>query len=68
MGSSGGETFAYIIDLKDKKVFSAHLTVASQGLVVLELSENVLNRTMKNFFIGFFRREYPTLSVIQPEN
>ena len=67
MGSSGGEVFAYIIDFKGKNTFSAHLTVASGGMIVLELSDNIKNRRMQEFFTGYFKRDYPNLSVIQSE-
>jgi len=67
MGTAGGEVFAYIIDLKDKKTYSAHLTVASRGLVILELSENIQNKMMKNFFTGYFKRDYPNLNIMQAE-
>jgi hypothetical protein len=68
MGSAGGEVFAYIIDLKDKKTYSAHLTAASKGLVMLELSDNIKTRMMKNFFIGYFKRDYPNLAIMQTED
>jgi len=36
--------------------------------VILELSENIQNKMMKNFFTGYFKRDYPNLNIMQAEN
>jgi len=53
------------IDLKKLKVYSAHLSVISEGRVSLDLSQNIDNAMIKNFFISYFRRDYPNLRLVE---
>ena len=68
MGSSGGEVYLHVINFQSKDNYTAHLTVASRGDVYLELSNNIKIPMIKTFFISYFKREYPTLIVINPDS
>ena len=68
MGSSGGEVYLHVINFQTKDIYTAHLTVASRGDVYLELSNNIKIPMLKTFFISYFKREYPTLIVINPDS
>jgi len=65
LGNAGGEIFSHIIDLKKLKTYSAHLSVISSGRVSLDLSENIDNAMIKNFFVSYFRKDYPNLRLIE---
>jgi hypothetical protein len=65
LGNAGGDVYSYVIDLKKQKVYSAHLSVISEGRVSLELSQNIDNPMIKNFFISYFRRDYPNLRLVE---
>ena len=65
LGNAGGEIYSHIIDLKKLKAYSAHLSVISSGRVSLDLSENIDNPMIKNFFVSYFRRDYPNLRLIE---
>ena len=65
MGNGGGDVYSHVIDLKKLKVYSAHLSVISEGRVSLDLSQNIDNPMIKNFFISYFRRDYPNLRLVE---
>jgi len=65
LGSAGGDVYSHIIDLKKLKVYSAHLSVISEGRVSLDLSQNIDNPMLKNFFVSYFRRDYPNLRLVE---
>ena len=65
MGNGGGDIYCHVIDLKKLKVYSAHLSVISGGRVTLDLSQNIDNPMIKNFFISYFRRDYPNLRLVE---
>jgi pimeloyl-CoA synthetase len=65
LGSAGGDIYSHIIDFKKLKTYSAHLSVVSSGRVALDLSENIENAMIKNFFVSYFKRDYPALRVIE---
>ncbi len=65
LGNAGGDIFSHIIDLKKLKTYSAHLSVVSSGRVALDLSENIENAMIKNFFVSYFRKDYPSLRLIE---
>ena len=65
LGNAGGDVYSHVLDLKSLKVYSAHLSVISEGRVSLDLSENIDNPMLKNFFISFFRRDYPNLRMVE---
>lgn len=65
LGNAGGDVYSHVIDLKKQKVYSAHLSVISEGRVSLDLSQNIDNAMLKNFFISYFRRDYPNLRLVE---
>ena len=68
MGSGGGEVFLHVVDLNKRKVYSAHLTTAAHGPATLELSDNIDIAMLRTFFVSYFRRDYPSLRVIESGN
>lgn len=68
VGSGGGEIYSHVINFHDKETYSAHLTIASRGDVYLELSNNIKIPMLKTFFISYFKREYPSLYVIDSDS
>lgn len=68
MGSSGGEVFLHVIDFNKKKVYSAHLITSSNGPATVELSDNIDVPIVRRFFVSYFRKDYPSLRVIDPGN
>jgi len=68
MGSGGGEVFLHVIDLNMRKVYSAHLITASRGPATVELSDNIDIAMLRTFFISYFRRDYPSLRVVESGN
>lgn len=65
LGNAGGDVYSHIIDLKNLKTYTAHLSVVTSGRVSLELSENVENTMIKSFFISYFRKDYPNLRLVE---
>ena len=65
MGNASGDVYSHVIDFKKLKVYSAHLSVIGEGRVSLELSDNIDNPMLKNFFISYFRRDYPSLRLVE---
>jgi len=65
LGTGGGDVYSHIINLKSQKVYSAHLSVISEGRISLELSDNIDKPLIKNFFISYFRRDYPNLRIVE---
>ncbi len=65
LGTGGGDVYSHIINLKNQKVYSAHLSVASERSISLELSDNIDKPLIKNFFISYFRRDYPNLRLVE---
>ena len=65
LGNAGGDVYSHVIDLKKLKVYSAHLAVISEGKVSLDLSQNIDDLMIKNFFVSYFRRDYPNLRLVE---
>lgn len=65
LGNASGDVYSHVIDLSKLKVYSAHLSVITEGRVSLDLSQNIDNPMLKNFFIGYFRRDYPNLRLVE---
>ena len=65
MGNASGDVYSHVIDFKKLKVYSAHLSVIGEGRVSLELSDNIDVPMLKNFFISYFRRDYPNLRLVE---
>lgn len=65
LGNASGDIYSHIIDLKKLKVYSAHLSMISEGSVSLDLSQNIDDTMIKNFFVSYFRRDYPNLRLVE---
>lgn len=65
LGNASGDVYSHIIDLKKLKVYSAHLSMISEVRVSLDLSQNIDVPMIKNFFISYFRRDYPNLRLVE---
>jgi hypothetical protein len=65
LGNASGDVYSHVIDLSKLKVYSAHLSIITEGRVSLDLSQNIDNPMLKNFFIGYFRRDYPNLRLVE---
>jgi len=65
LGNAGGDVYSHVIDLKKLKVYSAHLSIISEGRVSLDLSQNMDDPMIKNFFTSYFRRDYPNLRLVE---
>ena len=65
LGNASGDIYSHVIDLKKQKVYSAHLSVITEGRVSLDLSPNIDIPMLKTFFISYFRRDYPNLRLVE---
>jgi len=65
LGNASGDVYSHVIDLKKLKVYSAHLSVITEGRVSLDLSQNIDIPMIKTFFISYFRRDYPNLRLVE---
>lgn len=65
LGNASGDVYSHVIDLKKQKVYSAHLSVITEGRVSLDLSQNIDIPMLKTFFISYFRRDYPNLRLVE---
>lgn len=65
LGNASGDIYSHIIDLKKLKVYSAHLSMISEGSISLDLSQNIDDTMIKNFFVSYFRRDYPNLRLVE---
>jgi subtilase family serine protease len=65
LGNASGDVYSHIIDLKKLKTYSAHLSVISEGMISLDLSQNIDDPMIKNFFVSYFRRDYPNLRLVE---
>ncbi len=65
LGNASGDVYSHVIDMKKQKVYSAHLSVITEGRVSLDLSQNIDDPMLKTFFISYFRRDYPNLRLVE---
>ena len=65
LGNASGDVYSHVIDMKKQKVYSAHLSVITEGRVSLDLSQNIDDPLLKTFFISYFRRDYPNLRLVE---
>lgn len=65
IGNASGDVYSYIINMNKFKVYSAHLSVLAEGRVSLDLSQNIDDPMIKNFYISYFRRDYPNLRLVE---
>lgn len=67
MGTGGGEIFSYIVDFGKKEIYYAHLVVEPRKTPSLFISANVVNKDIRNFFIQIFKKDYPSLKLIDQD-
>ena len=67
MGTGGGESFSYIIDFGKKEVYYSHLIAEPRRATSLFISKNVDKKEIKNFFIQIFKKDYPSLKLIDED-
>jgi hypothetical protein len=65
LGNASGDVYSHVIDMKKQKVYTAHLSVITEGRVSLDLSQNIDDPMLKTFFISYFRRDYPNLRLVE---
>lgn len=65
LGNASGDVYSHVIDLKKLKVYSAHLSVITEGRVTLDITENIDIPMIKTFFVSYFRRDYPNLRLVE---
>lgn len=65
LGNASGDVYLHVIDLKKMKVYSAHLSVITEGKVSLDLTQNIDVPMIKTFFVSYFRRDYPNLRIVE---
>lgn len=66
MGSAGGEIYSYIVDFSLRNVYFAHLVVSKAG-PDLFLSSNIKDPDLKNFYISYFKKDYPNLKLLSKD-
>lgn len=64
MGSNGGEIFSYILDLKEKQIYYAHLVNDIEYPASLFISDNVKDIKLRNFIISNFKINFPNLKIV----
>lgn len=62
LGSGGGEIISYVIDFSQREVYLAHLVIDKKG-TDLFLSKNMNNPELRNFYISYFKKDYPDLRL-----
>lgn len=67
LGSGGGEVFTYIINFQDNKTYYAHLVDEQGKPVSLFVSDNIDVPEIHNFFVSIFKRDYPTLNIVNKD-
>ncbi len=67
IGSGGGEVYAYVIDFYNRQNYYAHLVATEENAISLFLSENNNHPEIKNFLIGTFKRDYPSLKTVKKD-
>ena len=67
IGTSGGDIYSYIIDFRNKEVYSAHLVSGKTKRALLYLSGNVTDKLLRTFFVSYFKKDYPSLQVTQSD-
>jgi len=67
IGTSGGDIYSYIIDFRNKEVYSAHLVSGKTKRALLYLSENVTDKLLRTFFVSYYKKDYPSLQITQSD-
>ncbi len=67
LGSGGGEVYSYLVNLDQNKIYYAHLVAEQRKPVSLYLSSNIEFPDLKNFFLSNFKRDYPTVNLVNKD-
>lgn len=67
LGSGGGEIFAYIVDVKEKSVYYAHLFFLRNKAPQLFLSPNITDIRIRDYFTSAFKNDYNELIVVDKD-
>lgn len=67
LGSGGGEVYSYLVNFNNKETYYAHLVTAPDRPVSLYLSGDIDIPQVKGFFISNFKRDYPSLMVVNKD-
>lgn len=64
LGSSMGEVFSYIIDMKTKNIYTAHLFYSPEIKASLFMSPNINSAEIKDYFMKNFKEGFSDLKVV----
>jgi hypothetical protein len=67
MGAKFGEIFSYIIDFKNKEVYSAHLFTTDGSTFSIFLSENVKNQYVKEILLRPYLRDFSSALIVKKD-
>ncbi|MDR3626970.1 MAG: hypothetical protein P4L45_09065 [Ignavibacteriaceae bacterium] len=67
LGSGGGEVYSYLVNFNEGKTYYAHLVDEPGKPVSLFLSENIDINEIKSFFTSNFKRDYPSVKVVNKD-
>ena len=67
MGSGGGEVISYIVDFENKQVYYAHFVAETETTANLFISDNTINKELVNFFTATFKKDYPSLKIVEDD-
>lgn len=67
MGTGGGEIFSYIVDFDKKEIYYSHLVIEPRKSPFLFISPNVPDKDIRNFFIQIFKKDYPSLKIVDQD-
>ena len=67
LGSGGGDVYLYMISFESREVYSAHLIVDRSVGVSLYLSDNIVDQSMKQFIISYFKKDYYSLRIVNSD-
>ncbi len=67
IGSGGGEVYSYLVNFNRKETYFAHLVMQPGKPVSLYLSDNIDIQQVKGFFVSNFKRDYPSLKVVNKD-
>ena len=67
MGAKFGEIFSYIIDLKNKEVYSAHLFTTDGSTFSIYISENVKDKSIKDILLRPYLRDFSSALLVKKD-
>ena len=67
MGAKFGEVFSYLIDFKNKDVYSAHLFTTDGSSFSIFVSENVKDKNVKDFLLKPFLKDFSSALMVKKD-